>query len=260
MFWPTFFVSHGAPSLLLEPDQPAHQFLRGFGRQWGRPDAILVISAHWETAEPTLTTAARLETVYDFGGFDPTLYTVRYAPPGASTVSAQAYRLLEDAGFTPRLDATRGIDHGGWIPLALMYPDADVPVVQLSVQSHLGPDHHHRLGQALRPLREEGVLILASGSLTHNLHAAFRWRPGAPTPAAVSAFSEWVADTLTGFHPENLLDYQRQAPEADWNHPTPEHFLPLLVAWGAATPSMAPRRVHTSVTLGVLAMDAYVFS
>lgn len=259
MHFPSVFVSHGAPSLLLETDQPAHQFLRDFGRELGRPDAILVISAHWETAEPTLTTAARLGTIYDFGGFDPALYTVRYAPPGSSAVSAQARELLEDAGFMPGLDATRGIDHGGWVPLALMYPDANVPVVQLSVQSNLGPDHHHRLGQALRPLREEGVLILASGSLTHNLQAAFRWKPGVATPPQVNVFSTWVADTLTGSHPENLLDYERQAPEAHWNHPTPEHFLPLLVAWGAGTPGVASRRVHSSITLGVLAMDAYRF-
>jgi 4,5-DOPA dioxygenase extradiol len=259
MRFPSVFVSHGAPSLFLESGQPAHQFLRDFGRELGRTDAILVISAHWETAEPTLTTAARLETLYDFGGFDPALYTVRYAPPGASAVSAQACRLLKDAGFTPSLDATRGIDHGGWVPLALMYPDADVPVIQLSVQSHLGPDHHRRLGQVLRPLREERVLILASGSLTHNLQAAFRWKPGESTPPQVNTFSAWVADTLTGSKPDDLLDYRRRAPDGLWNHPTPEHFLPLLAAWGAGTPGVAPHQVHASITLGVLAMDAYRF-
>lgn len=260
MRFPSVFVSHGAPSLLLEPEQPAHQFLRTFGSEWGRPAAILVISAHWETSGPTLTTAPRLETIYDFGGFDPALYAMRYAPPGAVAVSERAHALLESAGFAPHADTRRGIDHGAWVPLALMYPEADVPVVQLSVQPHLGAAHHQALGQALRLLREEGVLILASGSLTHNLREAFRWTPGAATPTQVSAFSTWVADTLAGPHPDTLLDYAQRAPDAHWNHPTPEHFLPLLTAWGAGTPGVAPRRVHASVTLGVLAMDAYVFA
>ena len=259
MLFPSVFVSHGAPSLLLESEQPAHRFLRNFGTELGRPAAILVVSAHWETAEPTLSTASPLETIYDFGGFDPALYAMRYTPPGAHEIGVRARELLADAGFDPRLDPKRGIDHGGWVPLMLMYPKADIPVLQLSVQSRLGAVHHARLGQALRPLREEGVLILASGSLTHNLRAAFHWVPGTPTPAPVTAFSAWVLDTLNGSKSEALLEYERQAPEAHWNHPTPEHFLPLLVAWGAGTPGMVPRRVHTSVTLGVLAMDAYVF-
>ena len=260
MIFPSIFVSHGAPSLLLEPEQPAYRFLRNFSAELGRPAAILVVSAHWETAAPTLTTAPRLETIHDFGGFDPALCAMRYTPPGAREVGVRAKELLASAGFDPRLDPQRGIDHGGWVPLALMYPEADVPVAQLSVQSRLGAAHHRRLGQALRPLREEGVLIVASGSLTHNLRAAFHWVPGTSTPEPVTAFSAWVADTLTGPHPEALLEYERQAPQARWNHPTPEHFLPLLVAWGAGTPGATPRRVHASVTLGVLAMDAYVFA
>ncbi|HRY15657.1 MAG: dioxygenase [Candidatus Competibacteraceae bacterium] len=260
MHFPSIFVSHGAPSLLLEPEQPAHQFLQELGADLGRPTAIVVISAHWEAATPTLTTAPRLETIHDFSGFDPALYAWRYAPRGAVAVSAWAHALLETAGFHPQVDPSRGIDHGAWVPLALMYPAADVPVAQLSVQSQHGPAHHQSLGQALRPLREEGVLILASGSLTHNLRAAFRWTPGEPTPPTVSAFSAWVADTLTGDQPGSLLDYEAQAPDAYWNHPTPEHFLPLFVAWGAGTPGVRPRRVHTSVTWGALAMDAYVFA
>jgi 4,5-DOPA dioxygenase extradiol len=258
MRFPSVFVSHGAPTLAIE-DHPASRFLRAFGPELGRPEAILVVSAHWETENPTLTTAARLETIYDFGGFAPELYAIRYAPPGAVEVGARARALLDAAGFATRSDPTRGLDHGSWVPLSLMYPPADIPVVQLSVQPRRDADHHLRLGQALQPLRDAGVLILASGNLTHNLREAFRSIPGAPTPAWVTGFGEWVAAALADQRWDELLDYARRAPEAQRNHPTPEHFLPLLVACGAGTPGIAPRRVHASTTLGVLAMDAYTF-
>jgi len=258
MRFPGAFVSHGAPTLAIE-DVPASQFLRGFGQELGRPSAILVVSAHWDTATPTVTTAPRLKTIYDFGGFDPVLYTIRYEPPGAVEVAARARALLAAAGFAVASDPARGIDHGGWVPLLLMYPAADIPVLQLSVQSRLDAGHHVRLGQALRPLREEGVLILASGSATHNLREAFRAAPGAPTPDWVTEFAEWVARALAEQRIDDLLDYERLAPHARRNHPTVEHFVPLLVALGAGTPGVAPRRAHASTTLGVLAMDAYVF-
>ena len=145
------------------------------------------------------------------------------------------------------------------MPLVLMYPAGDIPVLQLSVQSRLGAGHHLRLGQALRPLRDAGVLILASGSLTHNLREAFHAVPGAPTPGWVTEFSEWVAKMLADQRIDDLLDYERLAPHARRNHPTVEHFVPLLVALGAGTPGVAPRRAHTSTTLSVLAMDAYAF-
>ncbi len=258
MRFPSVFVSHGAPTLVVE-DNSAHRFLRRFGAELGRPQAILAISAHWDTPAPLLTAAPRLKTVHDFGGFDPALYTIRYEPPGAIEAGARAQGLLESAGFATQFDPARGLDHGAWVPLLLMYPQADIPVAQLSVQSRLSAEHHWRLGQALRPLRDEGVLILASGSLTHNLRYAFRYVSGMPTPGWVTAFSEWVAETLDGQRLEELLDYERQAPYARENHPTSEHFLPLLAALGAGTPTIAPRRVHSSTTLAVLAMDAYVF-
>jgi 4,5-DOPA dioxygenase extradiol len=258
MRFPSVFVSHGAPTLAIE-DVPASRFLRGFGQELGRPSAILVVSAHWDTAAPMVTTAPRLETIYDFGGFDPVLYTIRYAPSGAVEVAERARALLEAAGFAAGTDPARGIDHGGWVPLSLMYPAADIPVLQLSVQSRLEAGHHFRLGQALRPLREAGVLSLASGRATHNLREAFRAAPDAPTPDWVTQFSEWVAGTLAEQRIDELLDYERLAPHARRNHPTVEHFVPLLVALGAGTSGVAARRVHASTTLSVLAMDAYVF-
>ncbi|HRD65418.1 MAG TPA: class III extradiol ring-cleavage dioxygenase [Candidatus Competibacter sp.] len=258
MRFPSVFVSHGAPTLAVE-DNPASRFLRAFGAELGRPRAILVVSAHWDTVVPTVSTAPRLETIHDFGGFDPALYAIRYEPPGAVETATRAQSLLQEAGFAVRADPVRGIDHGGWVPLSLMYPAADIPVLQLSVQSRLAAGHHFRLGQALRPLRDAGVLILASGSLTHNLREAFRAIPGAPTPTWVTEFGEWVARTLAEQRIDDVLDYERLGPHARQNHPTVEHFVPLLVALGAGTPDALPRRVHASTTLGVLAMDAYAF-
>lgn len=258
MRFPSVFVSHGAPTLAIE-DVPASRFLRGFGQELGRPSAILVVSAHWDTAAPMVTTAPRLETIHDFGGFDPALYAIRYAPPGAVEVAERARATLKAAGFVVVADPARGIDHGGWVPLLLMYPAADIPVLQLSVQSRLEAGHHFRLGQALRPLREAGVLILASGSATHNLREAFRAVPGTPTPEWVTEFGEWVAKALAEQRIDDLLDYERLGPHARRNHPTVEHFVPLLVALGAGTPGVAPQRAHASTTLAVLAMDAYVF-
>lgn len=258
MLFPSVFVSHGAPSLAIE-NNPASRFLRGFGEALGRPTAILVVSAHWDTAIAQVTTAPRLKTIYDFGGFERVLYTIHYEPVGAIAVAERTQALLTAAGITVTADSERGIDHGAWVPLLLMYPAADIPVLQLSVQSPLDAAHHLRLGQVLRPLRESGVLIMGSGSATHNLREAFRADPNLPMIAWVDAFREWLLQTLSDQNLDELLDYQRLAPYARWNHPTVEHFVPLLVALGAGTPGVAPRRVHTSTTLGVLAMDAYVF-
>ncbi|MBL8251258.1 MAG: dioxygenase [Candidatus Competibacter sp.] len=258
MRFPSVFVSHGAPTLAIE-DHPAHRFLREFGATLGQPSAILVVSAHWDTAAPALTTASHLDTIYDFSGFDPVLYTLRYRPPGAVAVAERAQALLESAGFTVAADPRRGIDHGGWVPLSLMYPPATIPVAQLSVQSRREAGHHFRVGEALRPLREAGVLILGSGSLTHNLREAFHALPDAPTPPWVTQFGEWVAQRLVAQRIDDVLDYWQLAPHARRNHPTVEHFVPLLVALGASTPGVTPRRVHASAMLSVLAMDAYVF-
>ncbi|MEZ5580841.1 MAG: class III extradiol ring-cleavage dioxygenase [Candidatus Competibacteraceae bacterium] len=182
MSFPSVFVSHGAPAQFLEPEQPAYRFLRTFGAELATPAAILVVSLIGNHRADTDQRPAP-GAIHDFGGFDPALYAMRYQPPGARELGVRARALLEGAGSDSRLDPKRGIDHGGWVPLMPMYPEADVPVVQLSVQSRLSAAHHHRLGQALRPLREEGVLILASGSLTHNLRAAFHWVPGMSTGA-----------------------------------------------------------------------------
>lgn len=232
-------------------------FLGALGKQFPRPKAVLAVSAHWESAQPTVSLAPQPETIHDFYGFPQELYEMAYPAPGAADLARRTAELLTDAGFSPRLDERRGLDHGAWVPMKLMYPDADIPVTQLSVQSRLDAAHHYRLGQALRPLRDEGVLILASGSTTHNLRE-LDWSGHKATPAWVNDFSEWVAKAAAQGDVEALLRFH-EAPSAARNHPTPEHFLPFYVALGAGAEPVHASRVHQAVTFGVLAMDAYRF-
>ncbi len=255
---PALFVSHGAPTLPLEPG-PTRGFLAQLGSEFERPKAILVMSAHWETAAPAASTAAQPETIHDFYGFPDTLYRMRYPAPGAPELAQQVIRLLSAAGQAAAAVPDRGLDHGAWVPLMLMYPDADIPVAQLAVQSRLGPAHHHRLGEALRPLRDEGVLIIGSGSVTHNLGEFGRHRYDLPPPAWVSDFNEWLAGKLVNGDTADLLNYRGKAPHAARNHPTEEHLLPLFAACGAGTPGVPPQRLHAAYTYGVIGMDAWRF-
>ena len=255
---PALFVSPGAPTMIIEP-APAREFLAGFGAAVGRPDAVLVLSAHWDTSAPAVSMAERPETIHDFFGFPQALYRLRYPAPGAPALAQRVAALLHEAGFEVARDPVRGLDHGAWVPMMLMYPQADIPVTQLSIQADLGPAHHHRLGRALAALREENVLILASGSTTHNLSFFRRYALSDPAPDWVNDFREWIAAAVAEGRDSDLLDYRRLAPHALENHPTDEHFLPLFAALGARSPDVPGRRVHASDTYGVLAMDAYRF-
>lgn len=255
---PALFVSHGAPTLALEPG-PTRGFLAQLGAAFERPQAILSVSAHWETAAPVISSAQRPETIHDFHGFPEALYAMRYPAPGAPELAIHAAALLAASGLTASTKEDRGLDHGAWVPLMLMYPEADIPVTQLSVQSHLGPQHHWLLGEALRPLRDEGVLIVASGSVTHNLREFGRHRYDLPPPEWVSAFNDWLHDRLVSMDRAALLQYRTLAPEAVRNHPGDEHLLPLFVAAGAGTPGNRPQRLHAAYTYGVIGMDAYRF-
>lgn len=256
--FPTVFVSHGAPTLPLS-EAAARGFLAGYGARLGRPTAILAVSAHWETAAPTLSSAKKPETIHDFHGFPRALYDMRYAAPGAPALAERAAALLAGAGL-PAVLEPRGLDHGAWVPLMLMYPTADIPVTQLSVQTHLGAAHEFKLGQALQPLRDEGVLILGSGSATHNLRELRMAAIDAPASPWVSSFTDWLAKAVEAGRTDELLDYRSRAPNAARNHPSDEHFLPFFAALGAAGPGAKGARVHASTTFGALAMDAYQWS
>lgn len=255
----TIFLSHGAPSLILEPS-PAREFLSGLGRRIDRPKAILAVSAHWETQRPAVNAVSANETIHDFHGFPSALYALRYPAPGSAVLAARVADLLEKAGFAPETDHARGLDHGAWIPLKLVYPEADIPVVQLSVQSRLGPDHHFAVGRALAPLRREDILIVGSGSFTHNLGELDWAGSGAPAPDWTADFIAWMDAALVEGRTDDLLAYRQRAPHAARNHPSEEHLLPLYVAWGAAGAGRRTERLHASMTFGTLSMAAYAFS
>lgn len=257
---PALFVSHGSPMTVLI-ESAARRFMRGMGAGFEKPKAILAVSAHWETDAPELSATASPETIHDFYGFPAELYQQSYPAPGAPDWAGEIAALLRAAGIACSIDPRRGLDHGAWTPLLLAYPEADIPVLQLSVQSHLDPRHHYLLGQALRPLRERGVLILATGSLTHNLRELnLREAPEASKPAAWAVkFGDWMHDALTQRRDDDLLGYRSRAPEAARSHPTDEHLLPLYVALGAASPGMPATALHRSMQFGALAMDSYRF-
>jgi 4,5-DOPA dioxygenase extradiol len=229
MYQPTF-ISHGSPTLPFD-EASARDFLRSFGAR-SKPTAILMVSAHWETDLPAVNAVAVNNTIHDFRGFPAELYALRYPAPGSAGLAERVAGLVRGAGFPIAIDLHRGLDHGAWVPLLLAYPEADVPVVQLSVQPHLGPEHHWRLGRALAPLVGEGVQILASGSFTHDL-SSFRQSAGGAEPAWVTSFADWMDVALREARMSDLLHYRALAPFAERNHPTEEHLLPLFVAAGA---------------------------
>jgi len=261
---PTLFVSHGAPTLVMDP-VPTRDFLLGLGKALPRPKAVLAVSAHWDTSAPCVTSGPAPHTMYDFYGFPEELYAMTYPAPGSAELARRAVELLGRAGLPGDLsaetDAKRGFDHGAWVPLTLMYPEANIPVVQLSIQTRLSPAHHLALGRALAPLREEGVLIMASGNATHNLRDVFNHDMHAPPAPYAKGFADWLTRHVETGDTAPLLDYLAQGPEARRNHPTADHYLPLLVALGAGggadgTPG---KLLHDGYTYGVLSMAAYAW-
>jgi 4,5-DOPA dioxygenase extradiol len=218
-----------------------------------------VASAHWETPAPVVSTIARNTTIHDFYGFPRELYQLRYEPPGAPEVAAAAAGLLDQAGLPTGQDPARGLDHGAWVPLLLMYPNADIPAFQLSIQPHLGPRHHLAVGKALAPLRQQDVLIIASGAFTHNLSRFRGVAVDAPAPPDVIAFADWFDQAITGGRTADMLHYRALAPYAVQQHPTDEHLLPLFIAMGAMGAGGTGERLHGSAMYSILRMDAYAF-
>lgn len=254
---PTLFVSHGAPTFAIEPHQ-AGPLLGQLGRELPRPRAVLVLSPHWITPDVRVATTAQPATIHDFGGFPAELYRIQYPAPGAPEVAQRALELLRAAGWPASADAQHGLDHGAWVPVRHLFPDAGVPVLQVSMPRDLDAGGAVRLGRALAPLADEGVLLVGSGSITHNLYE-FRQDIGAAGAAYAGEFVDWARDAVRRHDEAALVHYLDVAPHAERAHPTPDHYLPLPFAFGAAAADAPVRVIDGGMTYGVLAMDAYLF-
>lgn len=253
---PTLFVSHGAPSFAIEGGLAGPR-LTALGQELPRPKAVLVLSPHWMTRELRVGTSLRPPTIHDFGGFDRALYDIVYPAPGHAALALRAADLLRAAGWVTEPDPDRGLDHGAWVPLRHLYPDADVPVFQVSLPVRLDARTAWALGRALAPLADEGVLVVGSGSLTHNLYELRFDHDRVEDYAA--EFARWIGEAVERGESERLQQALALAPHARRAHPTTEHFLPLLVAAGAAVAPLPATVIQGGVTHGVLAMDSYVF-
>jgi 4,5-DOPA dioxygenase extradiol len=263
---PSIFVSHGSPMMALQPGATG-AFLQRLGTTldatFGRPRAILVVSAHSLSREPVLLAAGQHHAVHDFGGFPEALYQLQYNPSGDAALADEVQALLATAGQPVHRVDEGGLDHGIWSVLRFMYPQADVPVLPLAWVPDLSPAKQFALGEALADLAASGVLVLGTGSITHNLRRVFAGgrpsNPDAPEIAESFAFRDWFAQASARRDWDALLDYRQAAPHAVDMHPTDEHLLPWFVAAGAGGRGAAPQRLHDGVTYGCLGMDAYAF-
>ncbi|MBI6684252.1 dioxygenase [Pseudomonas viridiflava] len=253
--FPSLFISHGSPMLALQPGESGPALAR-LAAEMPRPRAIVMVSAHWESHELLVNGNPQPETWHDFGGFAAELFAVQYPAPGLPDLTREVVELLAASDLPARIDSRRPFDHGVWVPLSLMYPQADIPVVQISLPSRQGPELQTRVGKALAGLRAEGVLIIGSGSITHNL-GELNWNgDSARVEPWAQAFRDWMIDKLASDDENALHQYRSLAPHAVRAHPSDEHLLPLYFARGAGDEfSIA----HQGFTMGALGMDIYRF-
>lgn len=258
---PSIFVGHGAPTIVTD-ESLAHAFLSELGTKIPTPKAVLCVSAHWGTDQPMVGSCPTPQTLYDFYGFPDDLYEIRYHASGSPDLAHQVQALLANKGIPCGEHPYRGLDHGAWVPLKLMYPDANIPVVELSVCYGYSPEMQFKVGRALSTLRDEGVLILGSGSATHDLEEFAEYAGGLDSEAQpwVSEFDTWLEERLLSSRTEELFEYRRTAPYGEKNHPTEEHLMPLFVAFGAGGDGCIPSKLHDSFNYGILSMASYSFS
>jgi 4,5-DOPA dioxygenase extradiol len=254
---PALFVSHGAPTFALEPGLLGPK-LTQLGERLTSLTAVAVVSAHWQTQGVQVMRTSKPKTIHDFGGFPPALYRLQYPAPGApAPVATETAALLTASGFDVSFDDSRGFDHGVWVPMLYLLPAARIPVFQVSLPLAFDAENALELGRALRPLRPQGVLVMGSGSLTHNLREVGQTDPNQTRYAL--EFTSWIRRQVQERDLSALADYRRRAPHAERAHPTEEHFLPLLVAVGASDSEDAVGVIDGGMTYGVLSMESYVF-
>ncbi|MFF2484560.1 dioxygenase [Paenibacillus sp. NPDC058071] len=250
------FVAHGSPMLAVE-DNDYTQLLKKTGAGL-KPDAIVIFTAHWETETTTISSKDDVyETIYDFGGFPDELYQIQYPASGSTQIAELVRKLLEDKGIPSEFDKVRGLDHGSWTMLHHMFPKADVPVVQVSVNPYGSPEEQYRIGEALRELSDRNILVIGSGVTVHNLRI-LKWGQKTPEPWAVE-FDDWLIDKLEKHDLESLFRYAELAPNAKTAVPRPEHFVPLFIALGSGKPEEKPAIIHRSYDMGNLSYLSFQF-
>lgn len=263
MSMPSLFISHGGPNVVTDPSE-ARDFLKSLPNQFETPKAIVIVSAHFETNGPVVVRDPEPGMIYDFGGFSPELYKMVFPAKGDPALAVKVYGLLEEAGLEPKFADKRGYDHGTWNTMILAWPKGEIPVVQLSIDPHRDAAYHFALGEALSSLRDEGILLIGSGHITHNLRAVFGAMRGGITldpamTAKVDDFINWFKDVLERDDVETLLKWRELAPYVADNHPTDEHLMPLFFARGAAGKHAHAKRIHDSRQYGFFAWDSWLF-
>jgi 4,5-DOPA dioxygenase extradiol len=253
--FPTLFVSHGSPRILTSAEEDGES-IRQLSSQVPRPRAIVIVSAHWIDAPVGITSAQHLSTIHDFGGFEAELYQKQYPATGDAELSAQILDLMQQQGVAAQLDTERGLDHGAWVPLMLMYPQAEIPVVQVSLPAG-SLQQQVEVGEALKPLRQQGVLIIGSGGSLHNLS---EMNHSGRTDTWAIEFEEWLRQVVEGNRFEDLLSAEKYPRDFQRAHPSIEHFVPIIVAWAAADRNRAGERIHHSFSYGNLGMSHYRFT
>lgn len=257
---PVLFIAHGSPMIALE-DSAYTKFLNQLAATLPAPTAIAMFSAHWEESVQTVNGGARLETMYDFGGFPEALYQVRYNPPGDPALARRVGALLADAGVEHRVEQSRALDHGAWTILHRVFPAQTVPVVELSVNARLTPAEQYAIGRALSPLRDDGVLIVASGVTVHNFAMMRDARDDGQAAPWAEAFEAWLDDAVLHWQLDDLFHYADRAPEAEKAVPprAREHFVPLLYAAGASDATRRARVLYRDFPGGVMSNTVYRF-
>lgn len=256
---PSFFIAHGAPLLAIENNEYT-QFLNQLGQNLPRPKAIVLFSAHWESHFQKVSEVEEYDTIYDFGGFDPKLYTIKYPAPGDLGAAQEIKDLFTANGIPFQVENKRGLDHGAWVVLRMIYPNADVPVIAMSVNPNLSPEEQYKIGKSLTALREKDILIIGSGGTVHNLRAVNFADNGQIDQWAVE-FDDWLAHHLYHWDLESLFKYASLAPNAEYAVPRfgNEHFIPIFYAMGAADESRNAKLLHRSFRYGNLSHSVWQF-
>ncbi|MEH6945219.1 DODA-type extradiol aromatic ring-opening family dioxygenase [Bacillus sp. JJ722] len=256
---PSYFIAHGAPLLAIENNEYT-EFLKELGHSSPRPKAIVVFSAHWESTIQHVSDIDEYNMIYDFGGFPEALYNIQYPAKGEKGISKEIEELFVKQGIPFQRETSRGLDHGSWVVLRALYPNAEIPVIAMSVNPNLSPEEQYKIGKSLSSLRQKDVMIIASGGTVHNLRA-LKWKDNGEVESWALAFDEWLEKHLKNWDTKSLLDYHSLAPEADLAVPPygTEHFIPIFYAMGAADDEQKATLLHRSYRYGNLSHSVWQF-